>query len=124
MTTRRQKAEQSGRRAEQIAAFYLRLKGYRILASRDKTPVGEIDIIATRGKTLVIVEVKKRNTLREALEAVSLNQRRRIERATLAWQQKNRKMALSVRFDVIAIVPKRWPTHIKNAWAPDLQAML
>ena len=52
--------EQRGRRAENIAAMFLRLKGYTILDRRCRTPFGEIDIIARRGKTIVFVEVKAR----------------------------------------------------------------
>ena len=67
---RRRKAERRGRRAELIAAWYLRLKLYRVLARRYRTPVGEIDLIVRRGRTIVFVEVKHRPSEAEALEAV------------------------------------------------------
>lgn len=81
----RKAAEKRGRRAELIACTLLRLKGYRILAERVRAPVGEIDIIATRGNTLVFVEVKQRRTRAAALESITAKQRRRIERAALLW---------------------------------------
>jgi len=58
--TRRQIAENAGRKAENYAAFYLRLKGYQILEKRFKTRQGEIDLIARKGGVLVFTEVKKR----------------------------------------------------------------
>jgi putative endonuclease len=51
-------ASRSGWRAEQIAVFALRLKGYRILAVRFSAKGGEIDIVARRGTTIAFVEVK------------------------------------------------------------------
>ena len=59
MSDRRQRAERSGRRGERIAAWWLRLKGWRILAMRARTPVGEVDLVARRGHMLAFVEVKR-----------------------------------------------------------------
>ncbi len=56
----KQIAEARGRRAENVAALYLRLKGYRILARRAKLFCGEIDLIARRSDTLAFIEVKYR----------------------------------------------------------------
>ena len=67
----RRLAERRGRRAETLAAWYLRLKGYRILARRYRTPVGEIDLIVRRGRLVAFVEVKRRPTEAEAAEAVT-----------------------------------------------------
>ena len=63
---KRQRAESGGRRAETLAAWWLRLKGWRILATRARTPVGEVDLVARRGRTLAFVEVKARATDDEA----------------------------------------------------------
>lgn len=71
----------AGRWAEHAAALFLRFKGYRILARRYKTPVGEIDLVAERGRTLAFVEVKWRPTARAALEAIPPRQRDRVSRA-------------------------------------------
>lgn len=58
-------AELFGRRGETLAAWYLRLKGYRIVATRVKTPVGEIDLIARRFGTTAFIEVKARQARSE-----------------------------------------------------------
>ncbi|HAJ20886.1 MAG TPA: hypothetical protein DCL95_12655, partial [Rhodospirillaceae bacterium] len=81
----RQEAEAGGRRAEALAVLWLRLKGYQILDRRLKTPVGELDLIARRGKVICFVEVKARNTRDAALDALGTRQRRRIERAAAWW---------------------------------------
>ena len=75
----RQAAEIAGRRAETLAAWYLRLKGYRIIESRYKTPVGEIDLIARRWGTTVFVEVKARKSAALELTGVSVEMKVAIE---------------------------------------------
>ncbi|NVJ99565.1 MAG: YraN family protein [Alphaproteobacteria bacterium] len=119
MREKRQQAERRGRKAETAAAWFLRLKGYRILEERYRSPYGEIDLIAARGHQIVMVEVKARQTEALARESVSLRQRGRIEKAALDWLAKNRKMDNPVRFDVITIAPGHVPTHIKDAWRPE-----
>ncbi len=115
----RERAYRSGRRAERLAAWWLRAKGYRILARDFRVPVGEIDLIAERGGLLAIVEVKRRERLAEALEAVTPRQQRRIERATEAYLARERRGAETrVRFDVIVIRPRRLPLHLADAWRP------
>ena len=106
-----------GRRAERIAAWRLRLAGYRVLACRYRTPVGEIDLIAQRGRRLVMVEVKARPTEASARQAVPERQRRRIEMAARRFLAANpRYRGHAVRFDVIAVVPGRLPIVIPDAW--------
>ena len=113
----RQRAERHGRRAETLAAWYLRCKGYRILARRYKTPVGEIDLIARRGRLLAFVEVKRRPTLAEAAQAVSAFGQARIARAAALWLAAHPAAAsLDCRFDVIISVPRRLPRHIVGAF--------
>ena len=113
----RQEAEAGGRRAEALAVLWLRLKGYQILDRRLKTPVGELDLIARRGKVICFVEVKARNTRDAALDALGTRQRRRIERAA-AWWCANRQHdpTISLRFDLIAVAPGRRPVHVMDAW--------
>lgn len=111
-------AYQSGKRGEMLAAFWLRLKAYRILARRHRTFYGEIDIIARAPNGIIaIIEIKARPDLAGAMEAVSASQMRRIEAAADAWRatQKNGD-ALCLRFDIIAICPRKLPQHIKAAW--------
>ncbi|MEM7569430.1 MAG: YraN family protein [Pseudomonadota bacterium] len=111
----RQDREAKGRKAERLAAWWLRFKGYRILAMREKTPVGEIDIIARRGDMLVFVEVKARKTLASALEAITPHQRQRIIRAAQYYIAQHPNLAnLNLRVDALCLVPRRWPVHMHN----------
>jgi len=110
---RRKKAYKKGLRAEVLAALYLRLKGYRIIARRFKTHAGEIDLIARRGNLVAIVEVKARDTEQQAHEAITLAAQRRIEAAADIWLARQSDYArLSLRFDVIIIRPWHWPRHL------------
>jgi putative endonuclease len=113
-------ARQSGRAAEWRAALLLMLKGYRILGFRLRTPQGEIDLLALRGRTLAVVEVKQRKDIATALECVSHEQRERLRRAgrTLAQRRKSLKDVV-VRLDLIAMAPGSWPRHIPDAWQTD-----
>ncbi len=113
----RRKAERNGRRAETIAAWYLRLKLYRILARRYRTPVGEIDLIARRGRTIAFVEVKLRPTEAEAMDAVQRPAARRIARAADHWLAAHpAATGLDLRFDVMVAVPGRRPRHLAAAF--------
>ncbi|MBT3765301.1 MAG: YraN family protein [Rhodospirillaceae bacterium] len=114
--TKRQ-AWQRGRFAETICAWVLRLKGYRILARGFRVPVGEIDIIARRGRLLVFVEVKARRSQTEAAESLSFRQRERITRAAQAYIAKFPGLSdMDMRFDAMLIVPGSWPRHLTDAW--------
>jgi len=109
----RRKAFQKGIYAERLAACWLRLKGYRILARRLRTLSGEIDLIARKRNLVLIVEIKARHTLQSAMEAVTPHQQRRIEAAADFWLMRQPDYAqLSLRFDLIAIQPWRLPVHI------------
>ncbi|MCB1501872.1 MAG: YraN family protein [Bauldia sp.] len=110
----RQRAERSGRWAESLAAWYLRARFYRILARRYRTPAGEVDLIARRGRTIVFVEVKQRPTETEAIEAVRPAARRRIARAAEHWIASHPgALGFDRRFDVIAVLPGRGLRHLK-----------
>ena len=113
----RSRAYRRGHRGEGLAALALRLKGYRIVARRYRTKLGEIDLIARRGDLVLIVEVKARRTLTEAMEAVGRQSERRIEGAADLWLMRQRDYGrLSVRFDLVAVLPWRWPVHVENAF--------
>ncbi|MFI4987677.1 MAG: YraN family protein [Alphaproteobacteria bacterium] len=113
----RQRAYRRGRSSEALCRLMLRVKGYRILASGFRVPAGEIDIVARRGGTLAIVEVKARASLADAAEALGARQRRRIARAASAFlQQYPAAVGLAVRFDVMLVRPWRLPRHMTNAW--------
>ncbi len=114
----RRVAEKRGRRAEAIAAWYLRLKGYGILARRFRGPIGEIDLVARRRGTLVFVEVKARSEDEAGFEAVGPKSRARIARAAEAWVARYPAAgAMKLRFDVIVVAPGlAWPRHLRNAF--------
>ncbi|MBT3395830.1 MAG: YraN family protein [Alphaproteobacteria bacterium] len=118
--TKRRRAEEAGRRAEDFCAWVLRLKGYRIVAKRSRQPGGEIDLIAQRGGVLVFIEVKARANTRDAMESISKRQQSRIIRAAESFVANNAHFAgladLTLRFDVMLVAPRRWPVHIPNAW--------
>lgn len=113
----RQQARRRGIAAETLCVWLLRLKGYRILARDLRTPVGEIDIVARRGRTLVAVEVKRRGRMEDAAEAIGRDQRRRILRA-LGWfaQRQPDGDRLSLRFDAMLLDGGLLPRHIRDAW--------
>ena len=102
-----------------MAAWRLRLTGYRIVARRFRVAQGEVDLVARRGSVLAMVEVKARADAGSAADALQSRQRQRIERAALAYLQRNPELsALRLRFDLMLIVPRRWPRHIIDAWRP------
>lgn len=113
---RGRRAWASGQTAETLAALWLRLKGYRVVARRFRTPVGEIDLIVRKGGLIAYVEVKARPSEAQALAVIGPAAQRRIARAA-EWYGKRPGIApLTQRFDVVAIAPWRLPRHIKNAW--------
>lgn len=114
------RARLAGRRGEYVAALWLMAKGYRILGFRLKTPHGEIDLLAQKGRVLAVVEVKLRGSIETALEAVTWRQRQRLRRAAAAFAA--RRAALqdaAIRLDLLALAPGRWPCHIRDAWFGD-----
>ena len=117
----RQRREARGRSAETVAVLWLRMRGYRILERRLKTPLGEIDIIAARRDILAIVEVKSRTSRDAGLEALTTRQCRRIERAATWFLARSPRAAATrhIRFDLVVIAPLRLPIHIANAWTPE-----
>jgi putative endonuclease len=116
--TRGALARKVGRRAEVWAALWLMAKGYRILGFRLATPLGEIDLLAQRGKVLAVVEVKQRTSIEDALDAVTPTQRDRLRRAAAHVSAHRASLReLSVRLDLIALAPGRLPRHLPNAWS-------
>ncbi|MEM7045104.1 MAG: YraN family protein [Pseudomonadota bacterium] len=116
----RQAAEQRGRLAERLAAWSCRLKGYRVLAERYKTPFGEIDLVFRRRSLLIFAEVKARPSLDQALYALRPQQKVRLARSAEIYLRDHPvHAACSIRFDLIAIRPWRWPHHLRDAWRPE-----
>jgi putative endonuclease len=106
-----------GTAAERTAALWLQCFGHRLLARRYKTPVGEIDLIARRGRTLLFVEVKGRRRHAHAREAVHAHNQSRVVRAAQWWLAAHPSFAdCTIRFDVVTVAWYRWPHHIKAAF--------
>jgi putative endonuclease len=109
------RAERRGHRSEWLAAWVLRLKGWRIVARRFKTRNGEVDIIARKRDLVIMVEVKARSTLMEAMDSVTPATQRRIEAAGDIWLARQPDFSgLSVRYDLVAVLPRRWPVHVER----------
>ena len=116
-TDRRRQAEKAGRRAETLALWWLRLKGWRLVARDFRTPVGEIDLVVRRGRLLALVEVKRRASLAAAAEAIRPEQRGRIARAAEALLKRRPDLAAcDLRFDAVLLAPGHRPRHIIAAW--------
>lgn len=116
----RQVAFRLGLSAESRAAALLFGKGFRILARRWKSPVGEIDIVARRRDLLLFVEVKARAQFDDAAWSVTPRQRQRIAAAAAVWLARNPDVAYQdIRFDAVLVVPGRLPRHIPAAFMAD-----
>lgn len=120
-TADRRRAHRHGALAETAAAWLLRCKGYRIIARRVKTPLGEVDLIARRGRTTAFIEVKARPSAAQAAEAVTIRQARRLVAAARYWIAVQPAAFIGdCRFDIILVTPYRLPRHLPNAFGADL----
>jgi putative endonuclease len=118
MRRARVRAYRRGVFAETVAAFLLRLKGYAIVARRYKTPVGEIDSVALKGRRLAFIEVKRRKTADDAAWTLPAKQRRRIVRAAQYWLAGHPDFAgHDIAFDVVLAAPWTFPRYIENAFS-------
>jgi putative endonuclease len=117
VTGARLRAVKAGRRGESLAVWRLRLAGWRILARDWRSPVGEIDIVARRGKLLLFIEVKARGNVGAAGEAIGARQRGRITEAAALFLARHPQLAAcDMRFDAMLVAPWRWPVHLRDAW--------
>jgi len=112
----REAAERRGRGAETLACWFLRLKGWRVLARRARVPGGEVDIVARRGRTLVFVEVKARSSESAAAFALDQSRLRRVAVAAERLAPRYQRAGDDIRIDALFIVPRRWPRHLENVW--------
>ncbi len=98
-------SRQSGAEGEAFAADYLVKNGYRILERNYRTALGEIDIIARDGKTLVFIEVKARSSTRFGVPQLAVDHRKqlKITRVALAYLSRKKSMTCLCRFDVLAL---------------------
>ena len=114
----RHAAERRGRRGEGLAAWYLRLKGYRILDRNIRTPRGEVDIVARKGGCLVFVEVKTRDTPAELDLALDERRLARVAAAAEALIARYGRQDHDVRIDALLLARGHWPKHLENVWQP------
>ena len=112
----REAAEKRGRGAETLACWYLRLKGWHILARRARVPGGEVDIVARRGRVLAFVEVKARATDEAAAQSLDAWRLRRVVVAAERLAPRFIRPGDDLRIDAIFMVPGRWPRHLANIW--------
>jgi putative endonuclease len=114
-----------GQRGEDAAAKYLKRQRYHILARGHDSRLGELDIIAVDGRTIVFVEVKTRRSTDAGhpAEAIDARKQRRMTQAALGYLKAHGLLGYAARFDVVAIT---WPEgcrrpcieHFKNAFSP------
>jgi len=117
-----------GERGERAAARYLRRRGYKIVGSRERDRLGEIDLVAVDGRTIVFVEVKTRRSTDagEPVEAITPDKQARLSRLALAYLKRHGLLEYRARIDVISVL---WPAdqkrptieHYQNAFEPRLR---
>ncbi len=112
----RQAAERRGRTAEALAALWLQLHGWRILARRARVPGGEVDLVMRRGRTLAFVEVKARATATSAAWSLDEYRLRRVVAAAERLAPRFLRPGDEMRIDAVFIVPRRLPRHMPNIW--------
>jgi putative endonuclease len=112
----RRSAERGGRRAEAFAALWLQLKGWTIVGRRLRTPVGEVDLVARRGRTLAFIEVKARASAAAADCSLDHYRLRRVAAAAGALAPRFMRADDDVRIDAMFIVPWRFPRHLPDVW--------
>jgi len=112
----RRVAEAAGRRGERLAAWWLRLKGWRVVAQRVRTPAGEVDLVAKRAGLVAFVEVKTRATAAELDFAIDERRLARVAAAAELLMPVYATAGEDIRVDVILLAPGTRPRHIENAW--------
>ena len=109
-------AEERGRRAERVCAWWLRLKGWAISDRRVRTPLGEIDLIARRGALVAFVEVKARESAAQLDLAIDERRLARVAAAAEAVAYRYLQPGDDMQIDVMLLAPGRPPRHLSNVW--------
>jgi len=112
----RQAAEASGRLAETIAANFLRLKGWTILAQRVRTPAGEVDIVMRKPGLVAFVEVKSRKTAAALDLALDRQRLVRVAAAAEILIPRYAGPEDDIRIDAVLVTPGRLPRHLEHVW--------
>ena len=111
-------AEARGRKAERRAAWWLRLHGWRILGERLRVPVGEVDLVARRGRTIAFIEVKWRDRAADLDLAIDQYRLRRVAAAAEMLGPRFAGPRDDIRIDVMLLAPRRLPRHLVHVWQP------
>jgi len=111
-------AEARGRKAERRAAWWLRLHGWRILGERLRVPVGEVDLVARRGRTVAFIEVKWRDRITDLDFAIDHYRLRRVAAAAEMLSPRFVDRDDDIRIDVMLLAPRRLPRHLVHVWQP------
>ena len=111
-------AEARGRKAERRAAWWLRLHGWRILGERLRVPVGEVDLVARRGRTIAFIEVKWRDRAADLDLAIDQYRLRRVAAAAEMLAPRFAGPRDDIRIDVMLLAPRRLPRHLVHVWQP------
>jgi len=114
-----------GKRGENVAARYLKRRGYKIVSRSGRSPMGELDLVAVDGRTVVFVEVKTRSShdAGHPADAVDAAKQQRLVRLALAYLKRHDLLEHQARFDVVAVT---WPggsgkpsvEHFQHAFEP------
>jgi putative endonuclease len=131
LVARWRRPDSLGRRGEREAERYLRRLGYIIVARSRRDRLGEIDLVAVDGRTIVFVEVKTRRSHEAGhpVEAVDEEKQRRLTRLALAFLKRKNLLNYRARFDIVAVT---WPEgskrpmieHFQNAFEPSDQGQM
>ena len=115
-----------GKRGERAAEKYLKRRGYIIVARGERDRIGELDLVAVDGRTVVFVEVKTRTShdAGHPVEAIDADKQRRMTRVALAYMKRHDLLECPARFDIVAVT---WPEsarhpiieHFPNAFEPE-----
>ena len=115
---KRAAAEARGRKAERRAAWWLRLHGWRILGQRLRVPVGEVDLVARRGRIVAFIEVKWRDRAPDLDLAIDQYRLRRVAAAAQMIAPRYLRPGDDMRIDVMLLAPGRLPRHLVHVWQP------
>ena len=114
----RQAAEKRGRQAERICGWWLRLKGWQILARRARTPLGEVDLVVRKPGIVAFVEVKARSSVAELDFAIDERRLARDAAAAEILAATYCQPGDDMRIDVMLLAPGRLPRHLVHVWQP------
>lgn len=116
MRGRRRAAEKLGRDGEAEAAAFLEARGWTIIATRVRTKLGEVDLVARRTGLVAFVEVKTREQAAALDTAIDAYRLTRVAAAAELLAHDYARAGEDIRIDVILLTPGARPRHIENAW--------